>query len=182
MEEWRDAPVFGREGVRIAAAVALAVFLAASAAAADAPPPDRAPVGLSAVDPATGEKIALDWAQGPTHVAFIATWCRPCLEETSRLFDLQDRWKADGYKLFLVALPTRQSVERLKDFLGQGPVPGRLLFDADGSVSKAFAVTTIPAHVLVDRTGRTIARTGSLDEAFTQAVERGVRQAGRSRP
>jgi cytochrome c biogenesis protein CcmG/thiol:disulfide interchange protein DsbE len=168
--------------VRLATACALAVVVAASAAAADAPPPDRAPVGLSAVDPATGEKVALDWAQGPTHVAFIATWCRPCLEEAARLFDLQDRWKADGYRLFVVALPTRQSVERLKEFLGQGPVPGRLLFDADGSVSKAFAVTTIPAHILVDRTGRTVARAGALDEAFTQAVERGVRQAGRSQP
>jgi peroxiredoxin len=161
---------------------ALAVLLSVSAAAADAPPPDHAPTGLSAVDPSTGDRVALDWSQGTTHVAFIATWCRPCLEEAPRLFDLQDRWKADGYRLVLVALPTRQSVDRLKEFLGQGPVPGRLLFDADGSVSKAFGITTIPAHVLVDRGGRVVARAGALDEAFTQSVERGVRQAGRSRP
>ena len=162
--------------------VAGAVLAAASYAAADAPPPARASAGLSALDPATDERVALDWAAGPTHIAFIATWCRPCLEEVSRLFDLQDRWKADGYRLLLVALPTRQSVPRLKEFLGQGPVPGRLLFDADGSVAKAFGVATIPAHVLVDRDGRIVARTGALDEAFTQAVERNVRQAGRPRP
>jgi len=166
----------------LARAGTLALLLAATAAAADAPPPDRAPSGLFALDPATGDRVALDWAQGPTHVAFFATWCRPCLEEAPRLFDLQDRWKADGYRLFLVALPTRQSADRLKEFLAQGPVPGRLLLDTDGSVAKAFGVTTIPAHVLVDRSGRMIARGGALDEAFTQAVERGVRQAGRTHP
>jgi peroxiredoxin len=158
------------------------LVVAATAAAADAPPPDRAPSGLAALDPATGDKVALDWAAGPTHVAFFATWCRPCLEEVPRLFDLQDRWKADGYRLLLVALPTRQSPERLKEFLSQGPVPGRLLFDGDGSVGKAFGITTIPAHVLVDRTGRVVTRAGALDETFTQAVERSVRQGGRSRP
>ena len=159
-----------------------AVLAAAPEARADAPPSGAAPAGLSAIDPATDERVAIDWAAGPTHVAFIATWCRPCLEETSRLFDLQDRWKADGYRLLLVALPTRQSVPRLKEFLAQGPVPGRLLFDAEGSVAKAFGVTTIPAHVLVDRDGRTVARSGALDEAFSQAIERSVRQAGRARP
>ena len=162
--------------------VASAILAAAAHARADAPPPALAPGGLSAIDPATDDRVALDWTAGPTHVAFIATWCRPCLEETSRLFDLQDRWKADGYRLVLVALPTRQSVQRLREFLSQGPVPGRLLFDADGSVAKAFGVTTIPAHVLVDRDGRMVARAGALDEAFAQAVERNVRQAGRTRP
>ena len=163
-------------------AVAGALLLAGSLARADAPPPSAAPPGLSAIDPATDDRVALDWAEGPTHVAFFATWCRPCLEEASRLFDLQDRWKADGYRLVLLALPTRQSVPRLKEFLAQGPVPGRLLFDGDGSVSKAFGITTIPAHVLVDRGGRVVARSGALDEAFSQAVERAVRQAGRTRP
>ena len=169
--------------MRAASAIlASALLVGVPGAGADAPPPGAAPVGLSAIDPATEERVAIDWAAGPTHVAFIATWCRPCLEETSRLFDLQDRWKADGYRLLLVALPTRQSVPRLREFLGQGPVPGRLLFDADGSVAKAFGATTIPAHVLVDRDGRMVARSGALDEAFSQAVERSVRQAGRARP
>lgn len=160
---------------------ALTLTLSLSAApAADAPPSIAA--SLTAMDPASGGVIALDPAQGPMHVVFIATWCRPCLAEFPKIADLEDRWKADGYRVFLVAVATRQTQERLRELLAQGPLPGKLVFDADGSVAAAFGAATIPTHALVDRRGRIVARAGALDPAFTQAVERLVRQEGRAKP
>ncbi|HZN55727.1 MAG TPA: TlpA disulfide reductase family protein [Candidatus Polarisedimenticolaceae bacterium] len=159
-----------------------ATLLAGPVAAADLPaaiPPGSPP---TAIDPATGETVALDPAGGPMHVVFLATWCRPCLTEIPKLFDLEDRWKADGYRLVLVAVATRQSAERLREFRAQTQVPGRLLFDEHGSVAAAFGAATIPSHVLVDRRGGIVARAGALDPPFTQAVERLVRQEGRSKP
>lgn len=168
-------------GTACAAALALPL-LALVAHAAD--PPTSIPVApaLSAVDPATGEAVPLDPSQGPMHVAFIATWCRPCLAAVPRLVDLEDRWKPDGYRLFLVAVATRQTPDRLRELLAQGPLPGRVLFDANGAVASAFGAATIPTHALVDRRGRIVARSGALDPAFTQAVERLVRQEGRAKP
>jgi peroxiredoxin len=160
----------------------LAVGLIAGATlAAEAPSRIPAPPP-AAVDPVTGERVPLDFAAGPMHVMFIATWCQPCLAEIPKLFDLDDRWKSDGYRLFLVAVSTRQTADRLKSFGTAHPHPGRLLFDADGSVATAFGAANIPAHVLVDRRGTVVARAGAIDAAFKSAVERLVRQEGRASP
>lgn len=163
------------------AAWALTLFLPV-ALAEDAPAPAPIATSLVATDPTTGAAVALDPAQGPMHVVFIATWCRPCLAEIPKLADLEDRWKADGYRLFLVAVATRQTPDRLKELLAHGPLPGKLVFDANGSVAAAFGAATIPTHALVDRRGHIIARSGVLDPAFAQAVERLVRQEGRAKP
>ena len=164
-------------------AAVLVLALALGAASADEPPASipTAPT-LSAVDPVSGAAFAFDPAQGPMHVVFLATWCRPCLAEMSKLADVEDRWKADGYRLILVAVATRQTAERLRELASQEPLPGRLVFDANGSVAAAFGAATIPTHALVDRHGRIVARSGVLDAAFKQAVERLVRQEGRVKP
>lgn len=162
---------------------ALAMILQAGVAAA-AEPPTSIPTApaLTAIDPVTGSAVALDPSAGPMHVAFIATWCKPCLAELARLVDLEDRWKPDGYRLFLVAVATRQTPDRLKELLAQGPLPGKLLFDASGKVAEAFGAATIPAQLLVDRSGHIVARSGPLDATFTNAVERLMRQEGRAKP
>jgi thiol-disulfide isomerase/thioredoxin len=162
---------------------ALALPLMARVALA-ADPPASIPISpaLTAIDPATGDAVALDPSQGPMHIVFMATWCRPCLADIPKLADLEDRWKPDGYRLFLVAVATRQTPDRLRELMAQGPLPGRLLFDANGAVASALGAATIPTQALVDRRGRVVARSGALDPAFTQAVERLVRQEGRARP
>jgi thiol-disulfide isomerase/thioredoxin len=169
---------------RGAAFVAALALLLPSYGALGADPPASIPTSpaLTAIDPATGDSVALDPSLGPMQIVFMATWCRPCLAEMPKLVDLEDRWKPDGYRLFLVAVATRQTADRLRELLAQGPLPGRLLFDANGSVASAFGAATIPTQVLVDRRGRIVARSGVLDPAFTQAVERLVRQEGRAKP
>jgi hypothetical protein len=47
-------------------------------------------------------RVVLDPSHGPMHVMFMATWCQPCLAEIPKLVDLEDRWKAEGYRLFLL--------------------------------------------------------------------------------
>jgi len=164
-------------------ALALAVAVSTGLTlAADAPASIPTAPPLTAIDPATGNAVAIDPSQGPMQIVFLATWCRPCLAELPKLADLEDRWKPDGYRMFLVAVTTRQTADRLREFLAEGPLPGRLLFDANGAVAAAFGAGTLPSHVLVDRRGRIVARSSVLDSAFTQAVERLVRQEGRVQP
>jgi len=168
---------------RLVVTAALLVSFAGGIARA-AEPPASIPLSpaLTAVDPATGAPVPLDPAQGPMHVVFLATWCRPCLAELPKLADLEDRWKVEGYRLVLVAVATRQTADRLRELAARDPLPGRLVFDANGSVAQAFGAATIPMHVLVNRQGRIVARSGVLDTPFGQAVERLVRQEGRARP
>ena len=165
----------------LAAALLLLLWVPVTRAAE---PPSSIPTApaLTAIDPVTGDAVALDPSQGPMHVVFIATWCRPCMEQIPKLVDLEDRWKPDGYRLFLVAVETRQSPDRLRELVAQGPLPGRLLFDAKGALSTGFGAATIPAQVLVDRSGHIVARAGALDAEFKQAVERLVRKEGRVKP
>lgn len=164
-------------------AAALPLILGAQVARA-ADPPASIPTApaLTAIDPVTGAAVTLDPSEGPMHVVFIATWCRPCMEQIPKLVDLEDRWKPDGYRLILVAVETRQSADRLRELLAQGPLPGRLLFDAKGAVAAAFGAATIPAQALVDRSGQIVARAGALDAEFKQSVERLVRKEGRVKP
>ena len=153
-------------------------FAARSGFAADTPASIGLSPALTAIDPGTGAAVPLDPSQGPMHVVFFATWCRPCLSELPKLVDLEDRWKPDGLHMLLVAVATRQTPERLRAWQGEQPTPGRLLFDADGSLVAALGASTLPMHVLVDRHGHIVARSGALDPAFAQAVERLVRQEG----
>ena len=169
-------------GGRTAALAFVAGLVAGVAVASDAPASIPTAPALTAVDPSSGAAVALDPSQGPMHVVFFATWCRPCMAEIPRLADLEDRWKPDGYRLFLVAVATRQTADRLRELAAQDPLPGRLLFDSNGTVAAAFGAGTIPTHALIDRQGRIVARSGVLDPAFKQAVERLVRQEGRVKP
>ena len=72
--------------------------------------------GTPLLDPVTGESVALQ-SDGLLHVVFFATWCPPCLEEFPRLADVEARWQDDGYRLILVAVPTRHTEPRLKQFV-----------------------------------------------------------------
>jgi len=167
-------------GVLAVASAFLAVAVATLASAAQAPASIPMSPAPSAVEPKTGERVSLDPADGPMHVVFMATWCRPCLTEMPKLFDLEDRWKSDGYRLFLIAVSTRQTTDKLREFETKDSVAGRLLFDADGSVAAAFGAANIPTHILVDRSGAIVARAGQIDDAFKTEVERLIRQEGRS--
>lgn len=167
---------------RTVLAAALLMLLRAPVALAAEPASIPMAPPLTAIDPATGDAVSLDPSKGPMHVVFLATWCRPCMDQIPKLVDLEDRWKPDGYRLFLVAVQTRQTQDRLRELLAQGPLPGRLLFDAKGEVATAFGAATIPAEVLVDRSGRIVARAGALDAEFKQEVERLVRKEGRAKP
>jgi thiol-disulfide isomerase/thioredoxin len=168
---------------RTALGALLVLALGAGPAVAAEPPASipTAPV-LTAIDPVSSAAVPIDPSQGPMQVVFFASWCRPCLADIPKLADLEDRWKPEGFRMFLVAVPTRQTPDKLRELLAHETLPGRLLFDANGSVAAAFGAATLPTYALVDRRGRIVARSGAIDPAFATAVERLVRQEGRAQP
>jgi thiol-disulfide isomerase/thioredoxin len=161
---------------RALAGLAAALLLAAGAAAQE----PRLAFPLHLVDPVRG--TATDVAPGSrvTHLVFFATWCPPCLAEMPRLAELQSTWGRQGYRLVLIAVPTRQTAERIKAFVEREAPPGQVLLDADGAVQRAAGVGDLPAHVLVGPDGTILKRASALADGVVPELERrlGVRRRG----
>lgn len=144
-------------------ATGLAVLAWVSGGAGSAPTPS--PFPLSLTEPDSGRTVRVDPGADPLHLVFFATWCPPCVDELGALARVESRWKGSGYRLVIVAVATRQSRERIRAFTRGMAVPGRLLFDADGSAQSELSVEDLPAHLLVDPGGVVVLRASSLSSA-----------------
>lgn len=145
-------------GPRTLVAAAVALVLLAST------PTQGAGFRAEIVDVASGQRVVVEPGARVLHVVFLATWCRPCLDDVPRLSALEAQWGPDGYKLLLVAVPERQSLERLQRFAAQERLPGRLLFDDRGELSRALGADKVPMHLLIDASGDVRLRVASARE------------------
>jgi thiol-disulfide isomerase/thioredoxin len=157
-----------------AAVAALAIVLGpVPAVRAEAGPASQR--DLTAIDPVSGERVPLLERGALFHIVLFATWCPPCVDELPYLADLEARWGEDGYVLVLVAVPQRQDRERLRAFLEQRRVPGRLVYDLRGDVLRDLGVDEIPTHVLLDGDGVELVRGVALADGIAERVEREMR-------
>lgn len=126
----------------------------------------------AAIDVSTGAQARIEAPRhGLLHVVFFATWCPPCVDELPALADLEARFAPRGYELVLVAVPSRQSLERLRRFREVEKLPGRLLFDSEGAVEAALGVERIPTHLWIDAAGRVRRSAGALSEVGVETIE-----------
>jgi thiol-disulfide isomerase/thioredoxin len=138
------------------------VLLAAAAARAEAP--------LELQDPSSGRTVAVESGDRATHLVFFATWCPQCVGELEQLAEIEARRSGQGYRLIVVGVRTRQSAERLAEFVAAERPPGRLLFDATGQAESRHGVVRLPTHVVLDATGREVARASELAPTIEQAL------------
>jgi thiol-disulfide isomerase/thioredoxin len=147
-----------------------ALLLLVTLAAAAGAPAGFASGSAKLVDPRTGREVVLEPGASALHLVFFATWCPPCVEELARLGEVEARWSERGYRLVLVGVRTRQTSERLAGFVEQEQPPGQLLFDAEGDAERAWQVKRLPTHVVLDSSGREVARASELDESIETAI------------
>ena len=98
-------------------------------------------LGVTLADPLTGQAVEIEPGDGLLHLVFFATWCPTCVDELSRLAALEARWKRQGYRLVIVAIQTRHTRERIRDFVAEEQPPGRVLFDAKRHEWRTFSAT-----------------------------------------
>ena len=148
----------------------MSLWLTASAPAAAAVDFALLPQSLS--DPRSGEVVELRPGAPVLHVVFFATWCPPCRDELPRLTELSTRWADGGYRLVLVAVSSRQTEERLRDFIRTSGIEGEILLDTESAAQQAFGAEQLPTHVLFDARGGIVARATELSEEVESTIER----------
>jgi thiol-disulfide isomerase/thioredoxin len=157
-------------GVLLLAALAFGPVVGQTPTEPEAEAPPRPFLVLT--DPALGQRVPLQVGAPVLHLVFFATWCPPCRDELPELNELVARWEDRGYRLVVIAVPARQSIARLREFLATETVEGEFLYDESGAGQNKFRTTQLPLHLLLDASGEVVLRAGSLDYEVESTIER----------
>ena len=96
-------------------------------------------------------------------MSFFATWCKPCIKEIQELEILQNKFKDDPVKIFLINLTEyyryqSNASNKYKDapdavdfFEKKGWNDFSLLNDPNGRTKRAYGVTSLPRIVIIDK-------------------------------
>ena len=104
-------------------------------------------------DEGNGKRLSADNFAGKwTLLSFWAYWCGPCLEEMPALNQLGQQWQGPEFDIVTVNMDKAgtENFELAKKLLSEQSIVLPTLFDKTGSLSKAFAVTQLPHHFLIN--------------------------------
>lgn len=139
-----------RTALAWAAAPLVAVFAARSAQAALAPSAAAPDFTLRSN---AGRNLRLSEQRGQVvMVNFWATWCGPCKVEMPHLVRIYEKYRNAGFQLFGVNVDEDpKAAVALAARLG---ITFPVLFDSDKTVSRLYALDSMPTTVLIDRDGK----------------------------
>lgn len=93
-------------------------------------------------------------------IDFWASWCRPCRGENPNVVKMYQKYNSQGFEVFSVSLDSDRNAW-LKAIKDDGLIWPNHVSDLKGWTSSGgatYGVSSIPATVLVDRSGKVIAR------------------------
>lgn len=137
-----------------------------------------APVGSQAPeftesDP-DGNAIALSDFKGKyVFVNFWASWCGPCRAQNATLVKLYNQYKSDGLEILGVSLDKPGEKQEWLDAISQDHLTWPQVSDLrfwNAKVAKMYGVVLLPQNVLVDRSGKIIAKNLTMD-ALSRKLE-----------
>ncbi len=140
--------------------LALALAVAAGAEAVESPPPVSVWHEIAWTDLEGREWTRAELEGRVVLLDFWATWCAPCLAELPHLKQLHERYSDRGFVLLGVALDTIDR-RRLRSFLHRQEMRWPQIHETRGTggeAARAFDVRAVPSTLLVDRSGRIVAR------------------------
>lgn len=98
-------------------------------------------------------------------IDFWASWCQPCRKESPLLADLYYRFKPQGFEIYGVGMDAGKEIWlKAIEKDGRSWVNVSTFQGFETPVSFDYAVTSLPANVLIDRSGKVIARNIHGDE------------------
>jgi beta-lactamase regulating signal transducer with metallopeptidase domain/thiol-disulfide isomerase/thioredoxin/uncharacterized GH25 family protein len=98
-------------------------------------------------------------------VDFWATWCGPCVAKLDEVEHLREQFKGDK-PLLVIGANLDAEINRARDFLKKKPLPWQHALLGEWSatdVPRRYAISTVPAYVLIGPDGRILAHENSLE-------------------
>jgi peroxiredoxin len=103
-----------------------------------------------------GKEITLELYKGKVLLLdFWASWCRPCRQEMPNVKKVYKEFHPKGFEILGVSLD--DSSEKFRGYVDEQSISWPQIFDGKGwnsEVGRLYAVNSIPATFLLDRTGR----------------------------
>jgi len=113
-------------------------------------------------------------------VDFWATWCAPCRAEIPNIKKVYAAYHEKGFEIVGISFDRPGDLQRLKDFVARENMPwpqnyeGRKHNEGGNTLGERFAVTGIPAMLLLDKNGMIVATNAPgprLEEAVKRLLE-----------
>jgi len=103
-----------------------------------------------------GKEITLDTYRGKVLLLdFWASWCSPCRQEMPNVKKVYNNFHSNGFEILGVSLD--DSSAKFRSYIDGQQIPWPQIFDGKGwnsEVGKIYAVNSIPATFLLDRSGK----------------------------
>ncbi len=110
------------------------------------------------------------WIRGRAAVVDLwAAWCAPCVRAIPALRRLSENH--DPKTLVVVGVNVGESQEDVQRFVREAQVGYAVYRDPDFRFADSLGETQIPRILLLDGTGRVVARANGLDPAFLTKIE-----------
>lgn len=95
--------------------------------------------------------------EGPSVVAFWATWCSPCKKELDAYAEYYEDWKADmGVEVYAVTIDTRRALSKVAPMVESKGWEFPILSDANSQLMQALNFQTIPQVYILDKDGNIV--------------------------
>jgi peroxiredoxin len=153
------------------AGVALSLLVVLSALAGGQVGQKANELGLQPAEGGTAVNLAA-FKGRPVLIVFWATWCPPCRREIPALKDLREKYASKGLEVISVGISYRQTRQAVVDFTAKNSLPYPVLWDADGKVSEAYQISSVPTNIVVDPEGVVRFRNNSVDPSLFDAIEK----------
>jgi len=106
------------------------------------------------------------------HLVFWATWCPHCLIEMTKIRDLHKSMDSARYELLAIDVGVNDTLARIKKIQCQYQIPGQILIDGSGEVTRKYGIIGVPYHIIIGKDGSILDRFNELPADYLNYFKR----------
>jgi thiol-disulfide isomerase/thioredoxin len=120
--------------------------------------------------------VKLSAFKGKTvYLDFWASWCGPCRQSFPWMNEMQSRYGSKGLRV--IGVNVDQKTDDAKTFLKDTPANFDIVFDANGSTPRSYAVRGMPTSMLIGPGGKVLSVHSGFKKEQRDELERQIKLA-----